>query len=191
MAITVRTPTGTCTARQGQITIARSTNVTIGAAATLSGAFLNATYGSWRIDAGVTNITITPPETGYDKVDFFGETSSFQNQVFDQKPVGNASVACTLLVDKDELIEDLIVSGTITGIASYSRYQVGNLQTTIDDLAICMAFTTPDLAKYRAVAMVNAKMNKWGDLKLAADGHLEQDVSFVCLAKDFYYEFKD
>ncbi len=185
---TARSPTKTWVAREGEMYIDRSGNVTVGAATTLSGCFV-ATGAS--VHAACKNITVTPPETGWEKVDFQGETiSGFQNQLLDEKPVSNATLTATLILGNDEVIEDYMVSGTVTGTAGYTRYQVGKNNTNI--LTVCVDVSTSNDSDYKAALFDNARVTKWGDVRVgSADGHWEQDFTLICLAKDFYYEVKD
>ena len=184
---TIRTPTKTWVAREAEVIIARAHQVVIGAATTLSGSF--ATSGV-KIEAAAKNVTITPPETAWEKVDFLGQdTNSFQNQLLDEKPVGMATFTGTVLLGEDEVIEDYVVSGTVTGIAGYTRYQVGKNNT--NEIAICVNITDPLVTKLKTVVLDNARVTKWGDVKESgADAHWEQDLTIICLAKDFYYEVK-
>lgn len=185
---TARSPTKTWVAREGEMYLAHSNEVTIGAATTLSGSFANAGVS---VHAACKNITVTPPETGWEKVDFQGETSNgFQNQLLDEKPVGTATLTVTLILGNDEVIEDYMVSGTVTGTSGYTRYQVGKNSTNI--LTACVDVSSSDDSEYKAALFDNARVTKWGDVRVgSADGHWEQDFTLMCLAKDFYYEVKD
>ena len=186
---TTRAPTKTWAARQAEIIIARAHQITIGAATNLSGAF---SINGVKIEAGAKNVTITPPETGWDKQDFVGQDSNgFQNQLLDEKPVGTATFTGTFQLGEDEHIEDYMMSGTVTGIAGYTRYQIGKNNT--NEVAICVTLTdVPNETDRKTCVLDNARVTKWGDVKESGpDAHFEQDCTIVCLARDFYYEVKD
>lgn len=171
--------------------LARAYDVTIDSSTTLSGSF--ASGNVQRIDAACKNITITPPESAWEKQDFQGEDSNgFQNQLLDEKPVGMATFTGTLILGEDETIADYMVSGTVASKPSgYTRYQIG--ANNKNELAVCV--TLNDQGNYTSQAtfvLDNARATKWGDVRVAGpDGHWEQDVTLICLAKDFYYEFKN
>jgi hypothetical protein len=186
--VTTRAPTQTWVARDGTLFLDRSSGITIGSGTSLSGAFLNAIV----FEAAVKNVTVTPPETSWEKQDLLGEdTSSFQNQVLDEKPVGMATITGTLIVGEDETIEDHMVSGTVSSPGAYTRYQVGR-NTTGADLSICVEISSTGDANYVAFVLDNAKATKWGDVRISGpDSHWEQDFTIMCLAKDFYFEFLD
>jgi len=192
---TLRTPTKTWVAREADFYLARrgtgAGTVYINGfttTQTLSGTF--ATSGI-TVSAGLKNITVTPPETGWDKQDFLGQDSNgFQNQLLDEKPVGIATVTGTLILGEDELVEDYIISGTVTAPSGYSRYQVGKNNDT--KIICCVSVQDGALGNGKSVGLDNARFIKWGDIKLSGpDAHFEQDISLICLAKDFYYEVKD
>lgn len=188
----IRSPTKTWIARDGKVLIADAHTVTISNSSTLSGSFASLA-GAANIEAACVNITITPPETAYEKVDLLGKDSgNFQNQLLDEKPVGIATFTGTLLMGEDETIEDFIVSGTpsIAGPAGYTRYQIG--RTSENEIALCVTMQTSDASNMVTFALDNARVTKYGDVRIGgADGHWEQDLTAICLAKDFYVEFKD
>lgn len=185
---TTRAPTQTWTARQGTVYIGKSIGVST--TSTLSGTF-STSANVYDVSAAAKNITITPPETAYEKQDLLGKnTSDFQNQLLDEKPVGLASMTATLVVGEDEMIEDLVVSGTVTAPAGYTRYQVGKRSDNV--VHVCVTMNTNDSANMASFALFNAKVTKHGDVRISGpDSHWEQDINVVCLAKDYYYEFKN
>jgi len=187
---TARSPSKTWVAREGNLYLGRATEIEFGAASSLSGSF--ATSGI-SVTAAVKNITITPPETGWEKQDFMGKDSNnFQNQLLDEKPVGIATITGTMILGEDETIEDYVVSGTVTGTSGYTRYQIGNGNTSINDLAACVTLISNNTNNEVSFAADNARLTKWGDVRITGpDAHWEQDFTIICLAKDFYYEFKD
>ena len=103
--VTTRTPTKTWVAREGFVYLNNAANITISNSTTLSGAFAQATSGV-SIEAACKNITITPPETSWEKQDLLGKDSNnFQNQLLDEKPVGTATFQGTLILAEDEMVE--------------------------------------------------------------------------------------
>jgi len=187
--VTTRAPTKTWRAKEGKVYINYASAVTIDGSTTLSGVF-GAASGTQSIEAACKNITITPPETSWEKQDLLGEdTNGFQNQLLDEKPVGIATFTGSLVLGEDETIEDFVTSGTVSAPAGYTRYQIGK---AAPELAVCVVLTTNDKANQVAFAFDNARVTKWGDVRITGpDAHWEQDVTIICLAKDFYWEFKD
>jgi len=186
----IRTPTSPWVAREGKVYFA--TAVGVSTASTLSGVFSeDAASGSAQIESAIKNVTVTPPDTGYDKQDFIGvDTNNFQNSLLDEKPVGMATFTGTLILGNDETIEDKVMSGTVTSPAGYTRYQVGKTHDNV--VNVCLALNKNDYSDSVTYALFNARVTKWGDIRLGSpDTHVEQDVTVVCLAKDFYTEFKD
>jgi len=183
---TVRSPTKTWVAREGEVYLAKADEITYDGTTSLSGSFANAGVA---IHAACKNLTITPPETGWEKQDFQGEDiNNFQNQLVDEKPVGMATFTGTLVLAENETIEDYMVSGTVSGPAGYTRYQIGKDNT--NKLAVCVVLDNGTNAVL--FGFDNARVTKYGDVRIGSpDGHWEQDVTIVSLAKDFYYEFKD
>ena len=177
-------------ARNGTFWIA--SGVSVSTTVTLSGVFANTNPdGSSNVSAACKNITVTPPETSWEKQDLLGKDSNnFQNQLLDEKPVGIATVTATLVLGEDETVEDRIISGTTTAPAGYTRRQVGNVPDTV--VNACVALNSADYGNMATFALFNGKMTKWGDIRISGpDSHWEQDITVICLAKDFYQEFKD
>jgi hypothetical protein len=192
MTFDVRNPTRKWCAKEGEIYLARYPMVIFASGTTLSGVFAGTVSGVCFTGA-CKNITITPPETSWDKQDLLGKDSSgFQNALMDEKPPGFANLTATLLLGGDETIEDYVVSGTVTSPAGYSRYQLGGNQSSVTRLIACVAMTSSQQEDYVAFGMEDARMIKWGDIKISGpDGHWEQDIAIMCLAKNFYSEFKN
>jgi len=186
---TTRTPTKTWVAREGIFQMGKYPTVIFTTAATLSGAFSSSGY---EISAAMKNITITPPETSWEKQDLLGKTSTnFQNQLLDEKPVGMATITGTLILGEDETISDLLISGsaTSTATATYSRYQLGE-KTSDNRVTAVVTMEKSDNAV--SFGMEDAVVTKYGDIKISGpDGHWEQEITIISLAKNFYWEFKD
>jgi len=188
---TVRSPTKTWVAREGQFYLGRAADITFDSSTTLSGSFASSGVS---IHAACKNITITPPETAWEKQDLLGvDSNNFQNQILDEKPVGIATITATLILGENETVEDYIVSGTsVSAPAGYTRYQIGDTNTSVNDLAVCVVLESNNQNNAVAFALDNARMTKWGDVRITGpDAHWEQDITVITLAKDFYYEFKD
>lgn len=185
---TTRTPTQTWVARNGTFYIA--SGVGVSTSETLSGVF-SASTTSYRVESACKNITITPPETSWEKQDLLGQDANdFQNQFLDEKPIGLATFTATLILGEDETIEDFTASGTVATASGYTRRQIGKNSTNVVNL--CVSLETTGNANRVTFAMFNARVTKYGDVRIAGpDGHWEQDITAICLAKDFYYEFKD
>ncbi len=191
---TTRSPTQTWVARNGYMYMGNVSGISFSTETTLSGAFAGSLSGV-AIEAAVKNITVTPPETSWEKQDFCGTTTTgFQNQLIDEKPVGAATLTATMILAEDELISDLLMSGTATGLG-YARYQIGKETEFKDGAEATYAVVVTlisDTSKQVSFALDNAKMTKWGDVRISGpDGHWEQDITVFCLPKDFYWEFKD
>jgi len=182
---TSRAPTKTWVAREGELYLGRD-DVVFRTNATLSSVFLNSGV---VVAAATKNITVTPPETGWEKQDLLGQNSNgFQNQLLDEKPVGMATVTGTLVLGEDETLEDFALSGTVTSPSGYTRYSIGRNNDTVVKACITVADSTNGVS----FGFDNARFTKWGDVRIAGpDGHWEQDFTIICLTKDFNYEFRD
>ena len=189
-----RSPTRTWVAKEGTVYMSTpASGVTFDDTATLSGAFQDV-VPAVTIQAACKNITVTPPETSWEKQDFQGQNSNdFQNQLLDEKPAGTATLTGTLVLGEDETVEN-IISGTFGGAPSgYSRYQYGSDNTSSGTVAACVTLATPGAeANTVSFALDNARFTKLGDTRISGpDAHWEQDFTIMCLAKDFRSEFKD
>lgn len=189
--VTNRKPTKTWVAREGSLYLASpASGVTFSNSNTLSGSFASVGVA---VESAVKNITVTPPETSWEKQDLNGkDTNQFQNQLLDEKPVGMATLQVTLILGEDETIEDIISGSFASAPAGYSRYQIGTNNTSDNQVAACVTLISNDTANEVSFAFDNAKITKLGDTRISGpDSHWEQDMTLVCLAKDYYYEFKD
>ena len=187
---TRRAPTQTWVARDGLVQIGKYPAVKFTTATTLSGSFTASGFG---IAKAFKNITITPPETSWEKQDLLGKDSNtFQNQLLDEKPVGTATITGTLILGEDELVSDLLISGsaTATGGGTHSRYQIGNDLTSQNEVTVVVSVfnSTNEVA----FGIEDGKVTKFGDIRISGpDSHWEQDITILALAKNFYWEFKD
>jgi len=189
--VTNRIPTKTWAAREGKMYIGRcgAGNV-FDNTSTLSGVFISGISGHC-ISPAVKNITITPPETTWEKQDLLGQDSSnFQNQLLDQKPVGLATLTATMILAEDEMVADYVTSGTATGFSGYTRYQIGN--EGVNRIVAVVEVSNDAATQNVSFGLEDARITKWGDIRVSGpDGHWEQDITLICLAKDFFYEFQD
>lgn len=189
---TARSPTQTWVGRNGILYLAApASGVTFGASTSLSGSFTSVGYS---VTAAVKSLTITPPETAWEKQDLMGKLSgaSFQNQLLDEKPVGNATLTGTLVLGEDETVENIISGTWASSPSGYTRYQYGSDETSRGTVAACVTLISPVLTEEVSFAFDNARFTKLGDTRISGpDSHWEQDFTVTCLAKDFYYEFKD
>lgn len=187
---TTRSPTGTWVARNATMYLDSAANVTFDTTTNLSGSFLTT---GWDVSKAVKNVTITPPETSREKVDFIGkDTNAFQDQMLDEKPVGTATLTATMVLGQDETVEDLL-SGVVTAVTGgFSRRQYGQDNTSTGLVAACVTLDDATQTNQVSFALDNAKFTKLGDTRISdAGSHWEQDITIMCLPKDFYYEFKD
>ena len=186
---TTRTPTKTWIAKEGLLQIGKYPAVIFTTAATLSGAF---TASGYEVSSAMKNITVTPPETNWEKQDLLGKTSNeFQNQLLDEKPVGTATITGTLILGEDEIVSDLLISGiaVATASATYSRYQIGNQSSDNRVTAVVTMWKGENAVSF---GIEDGVVTKWGDVRISGpDSHWEQDITILSLAKNFYWEFKD
>ena len=169
-------------------TVIITSGVSIDTTDNLYGLF-DATNGD-DVTSIVKNVTVTPPETAYELISLLGvDTNSFQNQLLEEKPAGMATFTATMILDEDEAFEPYLdISGvSITG--GYTRYQLGNSQQVSGaDILVQISGATGTVN----MALINAKLTKYGDVKISAsDGHWEQEITGICLAKNFYWEYED
>ncbi len=184
MAVTVLTPSRLSTARETIVYFSLASNVTMG-----TGSDLKTLFGTAHdVSALAKNVTITPPETAWELQSFLGQTSAFQNQMLEEKPVGMATFTATLILDEDESLEPYLDTTGVAAGGTHTRYQIGNGQSP--EVAILVNITDgTDVVNF---AYDDARITKYGDVRISgADSHWEQDVTAICLASDFFWEYKD
>ncbi len=172
------------TPRHVKVKIASS--ITITSASTLPSVF--DTASPVTITTG-KNFTIVEPELAVDKVDQIGvDANNFQNAQLETKPAGLATISGTLVHDGDEVLESYLYGpSSIAGPSGYTRYQVG--QGSRNTCAFLVWFN--DGTKQVSFVLDQALITKIGDVKITADGHVEQDFEAVTLAKNYYREYKN
>ena len=142
-----------------------------------------------NVTAFTKSVTLTPPETAHDLQSFLGaDANNFQNQLLEEKPPGLATMTGTLIMDEDEVLESLLdISGSAIS-DGYTRYQLGNSSSQQADVLIQLSGATGTVN----IALIDSEVTKWGDVRVSGpDGHWEQDITAICLAKNFYWEYKD
>ena len=141
------------------------------------------------VQALTKSVTITPPERSQDLQSFLGvDENDFQNQMLESKPPGLTTLTGSFVLDADESFESSldITPTTVTG--GYTRYQLGNAQERETDILVQISGSSGVIN----LALIDAQITKWGDIKVSGpDSHWEQDITAVCLAKNFYWEYKD
>lgn len=143
----------------------------------------------------IKDVSVTPPEGAVDVVHFLGEdTNGFQNALFEEKAFTGASIKGTMLLDSTESIEPLFAgAGTAVATSTYTRYQfgrstAGNTRVKVGAIGLALDNGT----KVIGVLMNNVYLTKLGDVKVTGtDGHWERDFEGMCLAKDYYEDFKN
>jgi len=193
MAFSTIDPVKTWKARQTDLYITDSSNITISSDDSLFSLFSGG--GALSVSKTAKNVTVTPPPTDVEKVDFLGlDSNGFQNALLDSKPPGLPTCTGTLILGEDETLESAIVVGstTVAGSPASTRYQLGN----DDDLdqAVSVLVNMQDFAQDSRVSFCfhNAKLTKFGDVRISgADGHWEQDFTITCLPRNFYWEYID
>jgi len=152
------------------------------------------------------NITVTPPKGETEIVHLIGQsattvgagvpaTGSFQNNVFDEKSFGEASMTCTLVVSGSEAhLPDFIrlATGTGTDVSSYKRHTFGDTttnKTRNKDGAVILVL---DNGYERMDILLNEPYFNVGDVKpTGMDGHFEIDFEAKCLPQDFVIDVKE
>lgn len=141
------------------------------------------------------DVSVTPPEGSVEVTNFLGEdTNGFQNAMFEEKAFTGAAIKGTMVMDSVETIEPLFGgAGTQVATNSYTRYQYGTSasgKTRVTVGAIGLALDNG--TKVVGVLLNNVYMTKLGDIKMTGtDGHWERDFEGMCLAKDYYEDFKN
>lgn len=164
--------------------------------------------------AEIKDITVTPPELSYEKIDCIGNTQQtvgansqvrgtatgvvagyFQNQAVQINSAGMWMISGTLVVTGEEQGPDLLALDTAASITGgYSRYSISALtstgawdRTTIGSMRVYLNNGSEE----NCIVMSNVYV-KLGDLKpTGTDGHWERDIEIMCLAKDGAFEWKD
>jgi len=173
-------------ARESVIKFADASTVTITSSDALDTFFSSGT----SVEGNIKNVTIVEPELAVEKIDLLGETSNFQNQVLEPKPVGLASISGTLVMPGDEVLETFFMGSGLSISTTHVRYQVGSSASGKTRTECAILVNLDDNTDEVNIVMDDALITKLGDKKITADGHWEQDFEAVCLASDYYVEYK-
>lgn len=167
---------------------AREATVKIGAVlSTVQGSttLLTQMSGGTDFSGRCKNVTISGGERDVENIPLLGATSGYANQEIFQKSVGTLrEVTMTLIYTDIEV--SLMGAGTVATSGAASGYKRIQGDQALTQKAILLSFT--DSTNYTNVLMNNCYCTKLNDLKIEADGHAEQEVTFKCLAKDYYEE---
>lgn len=131
------------------------------------------------------NVNISGAERDIETIPLLGTTAGHSNQEVFQKSVGSLREVTMTLVYQDTDVT-LFGSGTVATSGTASAYTRIQGDQDVTQRAILLSFN--DGSSYVNCLLNNAYSIKLGDLKIEADGHLEQEVMFKCLAKDYYEE---
>jgi len=174
-------------AKEGTIKIDAAADITISAALVLDTAFASAT----TVTGQFKNLSVTALPVGdVNKVDLIGTTSSFQNAELEETPAVMAEISANIVIPGDELMEsEIFGAGTAAPAAgsTHTTYQPGLASRT----KVAILFNVDDGTDEVNFAATNITINA-GDLSLNADGHLEGNVTFKALPRDWFGpQFKD
>jgi len=166
-------------AREAQVNIGSS--VTVGSTSTLL-AQVSATDFTGR----VKDVKISGGERDVESIPLLGEDSTgYANQEIFQKSVGSLREVSMTLIYTDSDISALGM-GTVATSGSASGYSRLQGDQALTQKAVLVSFNSG--SNYVNVLLNNAYVTKLGDLSIEADGHLTQEVTLKCLAKDYYEE---
>jgi len=133
----------------------------------------------------VKDVSITGGERDVESIPLLGTTSGYANQEVFQNSVGSLRELSMTMVYQDTDVT-LFASGTVATSGTASTYTRIQGDQDVTQRAVLVSFNSG--SDYVNVLLNNAYAIKLGDLKIEADGHLEQEIVFKCLAKDYYEE---
>jgi hypothetical protein len=150
------------------------------------------------ISGWIKDFTISGAEGDLEVVNELGETSNFQNQLLEKKPFGLVELSGTLVlsaVAADRGVNTLLYQDDTTAGTSitsgYKRYQYGSSASGQVRVAKGIGMQLTDGTNYVEISLNNAYLNKTGEIKVAADGHVECSITAKCLVKDYYEEYNN
>jgi hypothetical protein len=147
---------------------------------------LLAQVGSTEYTDRVKDVSVTGGERDVETIPLLGENASgYSNQEIFQKSVGSLRECSMTMIYKDVDISQL-GAGTVSTSSGASTYKRIQGDQSLTKKAVLISFN--DGTDYVNVLLNNAYVTKLGDLKIEADGHLTQEITFKCLAKDYYEE---
>ena len=167
----------------------RAKEATIKIAATLDTVSSSATIESqitsivdWSGE--VKNIEISGSEADTDTVYLFGASATGQqNAEIEEQNMTMREFTGTLIYQDEDAAEYATASAAAVGATGYNRIQGDG---TRSQYIVFVKFS--DGTTNAVAALNNSFSMKMGDISLDAEGHAEQEVSFKCLAKDYYEE---
>lgn len=142
----------------------------------------------------VKDLTITPPEGTVEKIDFLGETSGFQNAIYNEGSFGIAKVSGTLTMSGDEQIIAFMGGSSGTSVTGgYTRYQFGlSTATKTRQTTGAILLNLENGSEELSFVLNNVMFTKIGDVKATGtDGHWEVAFEAECLPSNFYWEVKN
>lgn len=171
-------------AKEGTIKIDAAGDVSLSSSTVLDTAFSSAT----TITGQFKNFTITALPIGdVNKVDIIGTTSSFQNAEFEETPAVIAEFSASVIIPGDELGDSEWWGTGTAASGTHTTYQPGLATRT----KLAIMFNADDGTDEVQYAATNVILTG-SDLSLNADGHLEGNVTFKALPRDFFGpQFKD
>lgn len=170
--------------KEGTIKIDAAGDVSISNSTVLSTAFSSAT----TVTGQFKNLNISSLPLGdVNKIDLMGVTSSFQNAEFEETPAVPAEFSASIIIPGDELMESEIFGSGTAASGTHTTYEPGLSART----KLAILFDAADGTDQVSYAATNVILTS-SDLTLNADGHLEGNVSFKALPRDFFGpQFKD
>ena len=171
-------------AKEGTIKMDAAASISISNSTVLDTAFASATTATGQFK----NLSITALPVGdVNKIDLIGTTSSYQNAELEETPAVMAEFSANIVIPGDEVMEsEIFGTGTAAG-GTHTTYEPGLASRT----KIAILFNADDGTDEVNYAATNLTINA-GDLSLNADGHLEGNVTFKCLPRDWMGpQFKD
>jgi len=140
----------------------------------------------------VKDVTLAIPEGAVEKVDFLGETSGFQNAIYDEKPFTVAKFTGTLMMTGDEQLEALFAGGGTAISGGWTRRTYGDSTTAKTRVIIGAIMLNLDNGSEEYTAVLNnVYVTKFERKPTGSDGYFDVDFECECLPVDFTDEFKD
>jgi len=132
----------------------------------------------------IKSIDISGAESDVDSVFLFGKNSNgSQNSITNESSTSMRELSGTLIYQDISASELGTSAKTAVGATGFNRI-IGGTDRTLKSILI----TFTDGTNTVNVLMNDAYATKLGDIKLDAEGHAEQEITFKCLAQDYYEE---
>lgn len=168
--------------KEATIKIDASGDVSTSASTVLDTAFASAS----TITGQFKDISITVPNADVEIVNLMGVTSSFQNAEIQENPAPLAEISGTIVVPGDEIMElEVWGSGTAAG-GTHTTRQPGLATRTKLALLINLDDGTDEVN----ISIDDAYMTEYSP-SMGSDDHAEASVTFKCLPKNFFIQWKD